>query len=274
MARRYCRAHGIRFTTSFHTRFPEYLNQRFAIPTGWTAAVLRRFHNAGAGLMVATPSLGRELEAARLRTRAAVDARRRHRRCSARAPCGCSAMAPVFLYVGRIAAEKSIADVPRPRPSRPQGRRRRRPAARRADGEISGRAVHRQEDRRGAGRVLRLGRRVRLPQPHRHVRHGAAGSDGVGLAGRGAARVRAAGRGDANGVTGVLSHDLRAAALAALVARSRARARQGGGVQLGECGAAVPRQHHRRLPQRPGAGACRAASCRWPRPSRPPQARV
>ena len=62
MARRYCRAHGIRFTTSFHTRFPEYLSQRFAIPTGWTLALLRRFHRAGAGLMVATPSLARELE--------------------------------------------------------------------------------------------------------------------------------------------------------------------------------------------------------------------
>ena len=62
MARRYCRARGIRFTTSFHTRFPEYLSQRFAIPTPWTVAALRRFHNAGAGLMVATPSLGRELD--------------------------------------------------------------------------------------------------------------------------------------------------------------------------------------------------------------------
>ena len=91
MARRYCRAHGIRFTTSFHTRFPEYLNQRFAIPTGWTTAVLRRFHNAGAGLMVATPSLGARAGEPRLRARAAVDARRRHRRCSARAPCACSA---------------------------------------------------------------------------------------------------------------------------------------------------------------------------------------
>ena len=34
MARRYCRARRLPFTTSFHTRFPEYLAQRFAIPHG------------------------------------------------------------------------------------------------------------------------------------------------------------------------------------------------------------------------------------------------
>ena len=109
MARRHCRANGIRFTTSFHTRFPEYLHQRFAIPTGWTEAVLRRFHNAGAGLMVATPSLGRELEARGFQrvlpwTRG-VDTNLFRPRSVRR-----FGDPPVFLYVGRIAAEKSIAD--------------------------------------------------------------------------------------------------------------------------------------------------------------------
>ena len=194
MARRYCRAHGIRFTTSFHTRFPEYLNQRFAIPTGWTAAVLRRFHNAGAGLMVATPSLGRELEAYGFQrvlpwTRG-VDTNLFRPR-----PVRLFGEAPVFLYVGRIAAEKSIADfldldLPGRKVVVGGG-----PQLDELRAKYPGRPVHRQADRRGAGRVLRLGRRVRLSQPHRHVRHGAAGSHGVGLARRGAARLRAAGRG-------------------------------------------------------------------------------
>jgi len=108
MARRYCRARRIRFTTSFHTRFPEYLSQRFAIPTGWTSAVLRRFHNAGAGLMVATPSLGRELEAQGFErvlpwTRGVDTGLFRPR------PVRRFGEEPVFLYVGRIAAEKNIA---------------------------------------------------------------------------------------------------------------------------------------------------------------------
>jgi glycosyltransferase involved in cell wall biosynthesis len=108
MARRYCRAHRIRFTTSFHTRFPEYLSQRFAIPTGWTSAVLRHFHNAGAGLMVATPSLGRELEAQGFErvlpwTRGVDTGLFRPR------PVRLFGEGPVFLYVGRIASEKNIA---------------------------------------------------------------------------------------------------------------------------------------------------------------------
>jgi glycosyltransferase involved in cell wall biosynthesis len=108
MARRYCRARRIPFTTSFHTRFPEYLSQRFAVPTAWTAAVLRHFHNAGAGLMVATPSLSRELEAQGFErllpwTRGVDTELYRPR------PVRLFGEGPVFLNVGRIAAEKNIS---------------------------------------------------------------------------------------------------------------------------------------------------------------------
>ena len=33
MVRRYCRKHGLPFTTSFHTRFPEYVSARSSIPS-------------------------------------------------------------------------------------------------------------------------------------------------------------------------------------------------------------------------------------------------
>jgi 1,2-diacylglycerol 3-alpha-glucosyltransferase/glucuronosyltransferase len=107
MARRYCSARAIPFTTSFHTRFPEYLAQRFAIPPPWTTAVLRRFHNAGRGMMVATPSLARELEAQGFErvlpwTRGVDTELFRPR------PVRHFGEAPVFLYVGRIAAEKNL----------------------------------------------------------------------------------------------------------------------------------------------------------------------
>ncbi len=108
MARRYCLARRIRFTTSFHTRFPEYLSQRFAIPQSWTLALLRRFHNAGAGLMVATPSLSRELEGHGFErvlpwTRGVDTELFRPRAVRL------FGEETVFLYVGRIAAEKNIA---------------------------------------------------------------------------------------------------------------------------------------------------------------------
>ena len=188
MARRYCRAHGIRFTTSFHTRFPEYLNQRFAIPTGWTTAraapLPQRRRRADGGDAVARRASWKRKGFERVLpwTRGVDTTLFRPR------PVRLFGDGPVFLYVGRIAAEKNIAafldlDLPGRKVVVGGG-----PQLDELTAKYPGRAVHRQEDGRGAGRVLRLGRRVRVPQPHRHLRHGAARSDGLGAAGRGAAR--------------------------------------------------------------------------------------
>ncbi|MEO1694894.1 MAG: glycosyltransferase family 1 protein [Pseudomonadota bacterium] len=107
MMRAYCRGRGIPFTTSFHTRFPDYLKSRFGIPTGWTFAAQRHFHNAGAGMMVASQSLatelsGRGFERVMPWTRG-VDLDLFHPRDVRRFGLG-----PVFLYVGRVAIEKNI----------------------------------------------------------------------------------------------------------------------------------------------------------------------
>ena len=63
--RRVCIRRGLPFTTSFHTRFPDYLAERLPIPERWTReatwAWLRRFHSAGAAVMAATPTLATEL---------------------------------------------------------------------------------------------------------------------------------------------------------------------------------------------------------------------
>jgi glycosyltransferase involved in cell wall biosynthesis len=61
LARRICIARGLPFTTSYHTRFPEFLRARLPVPEEWTYRWLRRFHNAGNAMMVATPSLAAEL---------------------------------------------------------------------------------------------------------------------------------------------------------------------------------------------------------------------
>jgi len=61
MVRGYCRKHGRPFTTSYTTRFPEYIAARAPIPEAWTYAVLRRFHGAAAVTMVSTQSLMLEL---------------------------------------------------------------------------------------------------------------------------------------------------------------------------------------------------------------------
>ena len=59
--RRWCRRNGRAFTTSFHTRFPDYAALRTGVPAAWFWQVVRRFHGAASRTFVVTPSLADEL---------------------------------------------------------------------------------------------------------------------------------------------------------------------------------------------------------------------
>ncbi|WP_324617369.1 glycosyltransferase family 4 protein [Microvirga alba] len=103
-----CRQQGRAFTTSYHTRFPEYLSARLPIPEAWSYSAIRRFHNGGRAVMVSTPSLERELLSRGFRnirrwTRG-VDTQLFRPRGERILDVG----APVFLYVGRVAVEKNL----------------------------------------------------------------------------------------------------------------------------------------------------------------------
>src|SRR5208282_2269432 len=106
-ARHHCLARGWRFTTSFHTKFAEYLHARTRFPMSWTYAWMRRFHAASERIMVATPSLESELAQhgfARLaRWTRGVDTDLFRPQAPALV-----LPRPVFLYVGRVAVEKNI----------------------------------------------------------------------------------------------------------------------------------------------------------------------
>ncbi len=106
-ARRYCLGRGLPFTTAYHTKFPEYVRARARVPLEWTYAVMRRFHRPSSGVMVATASLRRELEAhgftnIRDWTRG-VDIALFHPR-----PSILDLPRPILMYVGRVAVEKNI----------------------------------------------------------------------------------------------------------------------------------------------------------------------
>ncbi len=112
ITRHVCRREGYPFTTSYHTRFPEYLAARLPVPPTWSYpwsyAALRRFHNSGAGTMVGSPTLEQDLKARGfchlMRWSLGVDADLfRPRRERPLAFPG-----PVFLFVGRLAVEKNI----------------------------------------------------------------------------------------------------------------------------------------------------------------------
>src|SRR3546814_1813629 len=60
-ARRWCGRNGRSFTTAFHTRFPEYVALRTGLPASCFWPMLRRFHSGARAVLVATPSLAREL---------------------------------------------------------------------------------------------------------------------------------------------------------------------------------------------------------------------
>jgi glycosyltransferase involved in cell wall biosynthesis len=107
-ARAYCLKRGLRFTTAYHTKFPEYLRARFGIPVSLSYAALRRFHAKSSTIMVATETVRRELAA---RGFARVVTWTRGVDIALFRPGHQPALdlpRPVFLYVGRVAAEKSL----------------------------------------------------------------------------------------------------------------------------------------------------------------------
>src|SRR5207247_7551771 len=65
--RAYCRRRKLAFTTSYTTRFPEYVAVRTMIPASFGYALLRHFHSAASMTMVATASLRQELSEAGFR---------------------------------------------------------------------------------------------------------------------------------------------------------------------------------------------------------------
>jgi glycosyltransferase involved in cell wall biosynthesis len=105
--RHYCRQQGLPFTTSFHTRFPDYISARFRIPESWIWAALRWFHGASQAVMATTPALASELRERGFRNVVlwprGVDAAHFHPRA-----VDAGLPRPVFLCVGRVAVEKNL----------------------------------------------------------------------------------------------------------------------------------------------------------------------
>lgn len=100
------------WTTSYHTRFPEYVAARAPVPIGLSYAWLRRFHARGAGCMVATQTLKAELAARgfndlMLWPRGVNTDLFRPRSAIEKDPFKGLAR-PIFLNVGRVAVEKNL----------------------------------------------------------------------------------------------------------------------------------------------------------------------
>jgi len=106
--RAFCRRNRWRFSTSYHSKFPEYLQHLARVPVGWSYRFMHWFHSASSAVMVSTPSLEAELAGRgfqRLcRWSRGVDLAL----FTPRPKTWDQYPRPILLYAGRVSKEKNI----------------------------------------------------------------------------------------------------------------------------------------------------------------------
>jgi glycosyltransferase involved in cell wall biosynthesis len=110
-ARAWCLKRDRRFTTSFHTRFPDYVSVRSGIPAKWIWPLMRRFHEPAERTFVVTQSLASEIEAHGIVPThlwpLGVDLQQFNPSVPPH-PALANLPRPILLNVGRVAVEKNI----------------------------------------------------------------------------------------------------------------------------------------------------------------------
>lgn len=114
-AKIFCDRRGIPYTTAYHTKFPEFLNEIYKIPKIWTIFYLRWFHRHSRTVLTTTDTMvkllfdqkigkqikswSRGVDRDQLKpTVAALDRTRNQSK-------------PLVLYVGRVSKEKNLDDL-------------------------------------------------------------------------------------------------------------------------------------------------------------------
>lgn len=107
-ARRYCQHLKLKFTTSYHTQFPEYLRLRAPIPLSISYAFMRWFHGAAQRTLVPTPTQLNNLSQWRMKNlkiwSRGVDTTLFHPNYDRHL----QGNTPIIMYMGRVAIEKNI----------------------------------------------------------------------------------------------------------------------------------------------------------------------
>lgn len=106
-ARQWCIARKLRFTTSYHTQFPEYVRARWPIPLAASYSYMRWFHDAAAQTMVSTREMQLLLEQRGFR-----HLKRWGRGVDTElfrpSEHYVAASTPLFAYLGRVSIEKNV----------------------------------------------------------------------------------------------------------------------------------------------------------------------
>ncbi len=106
--RGYCRRKKLAFTTSYTTRFPEYVEVRTGIPASVGYAVLRHFHAAASMTMIATASLRQELAGRGFRKLGSWTRGVDTELFNPDQPVKLDLPRPIFMTMGRVAVEKNL----------------------------------------------------------------------------------------------------------------------------------------------------------------------
>jgi glycosyltransferase involved in cell wall biosynthesis len=111
-AKLFCHDAGVAFTTSYHTRFPEYVAARAPVPPEWSYAFLRWFHGGAAATLVPTQSVATDLCREGFEN-VVVWSRGVHATAFAPGPKTefLDLPGPHLLYVGRVSVEKNVTAV-------------------------------------------------------------------------------------------------------------------------------------------------------------------
>jgi glycosyltransferase involved in cell wall biosynthesis len=108
--RRYCLKRNQPYTTTYHTRFPEYVRLRAPIPLSLSYAFVKAFHSSATLTMVATRSMKATLEAHGFKN---LEFWTRGVDIEHFVPIDRPVLNlphPIALYLGRVAVEKNITD--------------------------------------------------------------------------------------------------------------------------------------------------------------------
>ena len=109
-ARRWCLRRGRSFTTSYHTQFPEYVRARVPIPVAVSYAFLRWFHGSAAHTLVATPSMQNALAERGFRNLVLWSRGVDTELFRPRDESFLELPRPIWLYFGRVSVEKGIEE--------------------------------------------------------------------------------------------------------------------------------------------------------------------
>lgn len=111
-ARLYCNRHNLKYNTSYHTKFPEFLKKIYHIPEWLTYAYVRWFHKDSYKILTTTKTMVKELRAHNFVAAIAswtrgVDRENlkpsvKHKKYKVK---------PTVLYVGRVSKEKGLEDL-------------------------------------------------------------------------------------------------------------------------------------------------------------------